>query len=45
MFAQGGLSIAMGNAVPDVQAHAKVVTESSDHEGFAEAIRKYILDA
>jgi hypothetical protein len=45
MFAQGGLSIAMGNAVPDVQAHAKLVTESNDHEGFAEAIRKYILDA
>ncbi|MBN9090842.1 MAG: HAD family phosphatase [Reyranella sp.] len=45
MFAQGGLSIAMGNAVPDVQAHAAVVTESNDREGFAEAIRKYILDA
>jgi len=45
MFAQGGLSIAMGNAVPDVQAHAKVVVESNDKEGFAEAIRKYVLDA
>jgi Cof subfamily protein (haloacid dehalogenase superfamily) len=45
MFAQGGLSIAMGNAVPDVQARAKVVTGSNDLEGFAEAIHKYILDA
>ena len=44
MFAQGGLSIAMGNAVPDVQARAKVVTGSNDHEGFAEAVHKYILD-
>jgi Cof subfamily protein (haloacid dehalogenase superfamily) len=45
MFAQGGFSIAMGNAEPDVQAHARVVTGSNDHEGFAEAIHKYILDA
>lgn len=44
MFAQGGLSIAMGNAVPDVQARAKVVTGSNDHEGFAEAVHRYILD-
>jgi Cof subfamily protein (haloacid dehalogenase superfamily) len=45
MFAQGGFSIAMGNAAPDVQAHARVVTGSNDREGFAEAIHKYILDA
>lgn len=43
MFAQGGFSIAMGNADPDVQAHAKVVTASNEQEGFAEAIHKYIL--
>lgn len=43
MFAQGGFSIAMGNAVPDVQAHARAVTASNDHEGFAEAIHKYVL--
>jgi Cof subfamily protein (haloacid dehalogenase superfamily) len=45
MFAQGGLSIAMGNAVPEVQGHAHVVTTSNDREGFAEAVHKYILDA
>jgi len=45
MFAQGGFSIAMGNAVPDVQAQAKAVTGANDHEGFAEAVHKYILDA
>jgi Cof subfamily protein (haloacid dehalogenase superfamily) len=44
MFAQGGFSIAMGNAVPDVQAKAKAVTGSNDHEGFAEAVHRYILD-
>jgi Cof subfamily protein (haloacid dehalogenase superfamily) len=44
MFAQSGFSIAMGNAVPDVQTKAKVVTGSNDHEGFAEAVQKYILD-
>ena len=43
MFAQGGFSIAMGNAAPDVQARAKAVTASNEHEGFAEAIYKYIL--
>jgi Cof subfamily protein (haloacid dehalogenase superfamily) len=44
MFAQAGLSIAMGNAVPEVQKHARFVTESNDQEGFAKAIQKYILD-
>jgi Cof subfamily protein (haloacid dehalogenase superfamily) len=44
MFAQSGLSIAMGNAPPDVQRHARFVTASNDQEGFAEAVHKYILD-
>ena len=45
MFAQAGLSIAMGNAVPEVRRHARLVTASNDAEGFAEAIHNYILDA
>jgi Cof subfamily protein (haloacid dehalogenase superfamily) len=45
MFAQCGLSIAMGNAPPDVQKQAHLVTSSNDHDGFAEAVRNYILDA
>ncbi len=44
MFAQGGFSIAMGNAVPEVQAQARAVSESNDRDGFAEAVGKYILD-
>lgn len=45
MFAQSGLSIAMGNAPSDVQEKAHFVTAANDKDGFAEAVRKYILDA
>jgi hypothetical protein len=45
MFAQAGLSIAMGNAPDDVQQKASFVTASNDEEGFAKAVRRYILDA
>jgi hydroxymethylpyrimidine pyrophosphatase-like HAD family hydrolase len=45
MFAQSGLSIAMGNAPPDVQKRARFVTATNDKDGFAEAVRTYILDA
>jgi Cof subfamily protein (haloacid dehalogenase superfamily) len=43
MFRKGGLSIAMGNASPDVQAQADLVTDSYDDEGFAKAIERFIL--
>jgi hypothetical protein len=43
MFKLGGLSIAMGNASPDVQAQANLVTETNDNEGFAKAIERFIL--
>jgi Cof subfamily protein (haloacid dehalogenase superfamily) len=43
MFKRGGLSIAMGNASPDVQAQADLVTETNDNEGFAKAIERFIL--
>lgn len=45
MFARSGLSIAMGNAAPDVQRQARFVTGTNDDDGFAEAVRSYILDA
>jgi len=45
MFAQSGLSIAMGNAPSDVQEQARFVTSSNDRDGFAEAVRTYILGA
>ncbi len=43
MFRKGGLSIAMGNASPDVQAQADLVTDSYDDEGFAKAMERFIL--
>jgi Cof subfamily protein (haloacid dehalogenase superfamily) len=45
MFAKGGLSIAMGNADDDVKAKADLVTDSNDDDGFAKAIRKFLLRA
>ena len=43
MFKLGGLSVAMGNASPDVQAEADLVTQTNDDEGFANAIETFIL--
>ncbi len=43
MFARSGLSIAMGNATPDVQRAARRVTASNAHEGFAKAIERFVL--
>jgi len=43
MFRKGGLSIAMGNASPEVQAQADLVTDSYDDEGFAKAVERFIL--
>jgi Cof subfamily protein (haloacid dehalogenase superfamily)/HAD superfamily hydrolase (TIGR01509 family) len=38
-----GVSIAMGNASPEVQRIARHVTTSNDDEGFANAVETYIL--
>ena len=43
MFEKSGLSIAMGNATPVVQSHAKFVTTTNEEEGFANAMNKYVL--
>ena len=43
MFRKSGLSVAMGNASPDVQAQADLVTDSYEDEGFAKAIERFIL--
>jgi Cof subfamily protein (haloacid dehalogenase superfamily) len=43
MFAHSGLSIAMGNASPEVQRAARKVTTSNQDEGFANAVEKFIL--
>ncbi len=43
MFEQSGVSIAMGNASPEVQRAATYVTASNEEEGFAAAIDNFIL--
>ncbi len=43
MFEKSGLSIAMGNATGEVKARANAVTASNEDEGFAKAVRKYVL--
>ena len=39
----GGLSIAMGNASPEVRNAADFVTDSNSNEGFANAIERFVL--
>jgi Cof subfamily protein (haloacid dehalogenase superfamily) len=43
MFERGGLSIAMGNASPQVQRAADFVTDRNSEDGFATAIEWFIL--
>ncbi len=43
MFERAGLSIAMGNASPQVQQAADFVTDSNRDDGFANAIERFIL--
>lgn len=43
MFAHSGLSIAMGNANAQVKRAARRVTTSNEEEGFANAVRRFIL--
>lgn len=43
MFAHSGLSIAMGNADPQVKRAARRVTESNEEEGFAVAMERFVL--
>lgn len=43
MFKKSGVSIAMGNASPEVQQAATYVTASNDEEGFARAVEDFIL--
>jgi hypothetical protein len=43
MFERSGLSIAMGNASPEVQQQAQYVTTSYEEEGFANAVEWFIL--
>jgi Cof subfamily protein (haloacid dehalogenase superfamily) len=44
MFRKSGVSIAMGNASPEVQSQANFVTASYDDEGFAKGIERFVLN-
>jgi Cof subfamily protein (haloacid dehalogenase superfamily) len=43
MFRKSGFSIAMGNSSDEVKTQASVVTDSNENEGFAKAVRKFVL--
>jgi len=43
MFKRSGVSIAMGNASPEVQHQARFVTSSNKEEGFALAMERFVL--
>lgn len=43
MFAHAGLSIAMGNADPQVQRAARHVTDTNQRDGFAKAVERFVL--
>jgi Cof subfamily protein (haloacid dehalogenase superfamily) len=43
MFRKSGFSIAMGNSSDEVKAQASAVTDSNEDEGFAKAVRKFLL--
>jgi Cof subfamily protein (haloacid dehalogenase superfamily) len=43
MFKKSGLSIAMGNASDEVKAQATKTTDSNEREGFAKAMRQFVL--
>jgi len=45
MFRAGGFSIAMGNASDAVKARASAVTDGNENDGFAKAVRRFILTA
>ena len=43
MFRKSGFSIAMGNSSDQVKGQASAVTDSNENEGFANAMRKFVL--
>ena len=43
MFRESGLSIAMGNARPEVKEEAHFITDDYNNEGFANAIERFVL--
>ena len=44
-FQIAGLSVAMGNAPPHIKELCDVVVADNDHDGCAEAVDRYLLEA
>ena len=45
IMSAAGLSVAMANAIPEVLALAHAITGDCDHDGAAEALERYLLEA
>ena len=45
MFRESGFSIAMGNAADEVKAAASAVADSNEDDGWAKAVRRFLLQA
>ena len=45
MFRKSGFSIAMGNSSDEVKSQASAVTDSNEDEGFAKAVRRFVLSS
>ena len=43
MVEQVGLAVAMGNAAPQIQAHADRVTADHNEDGIALALQRWVL--
>lgn len=43
MLQYAGISVAMGNAIPEAKTAAKYVTDTNENDGLAKAIEKYLL--
>lgn len=43
MIKYAGLGVAMGNARPEIQEQADIITASNEEDGVAEAIERYVL--
>lgn len=44
MFAECGIGVAMGNALPVVKEHASLITDDNDHDGVAKFLNSLLTD-
>ncbi|MBQ2527954.1 MAG: HAD hydrolase family protein, partial [Spirochaetales bacterium] len=43
MLQKAGYSVAMENAVPEVKAAARYITDTNNNDGVAKAIKRYVF--